>query len=137
MHFRQHLLATGVALALAACTSVPVARTAAPAQPALTTQTLNSGGVMPAEQARLHFGHAELHFSVDAAQQRIDGVATLSFTAKSATDVLLLDLDRNLPISGIDLDGHTLAASAWNNPDGRLRIQRRCPRCLPPAARRA
>ncbi len=123
MHFRQHLLATGVALALAACTSVPVARTAAPAQPALTTQTLNSGGVMPAEQARLHFDHAELHFSVDAAQQRIDGVATLSFTAKSATDVLLLDLDRNLPISGIDLDGHTLAASAWNNPDGRLRIQ--------------
>lgn len=123
MHFRQHLLATGVALALAACTSVPVARTAAPAQPVLTTQTLNSGGVMPAEQARLHFDHAELHFAVDAAQQRIDGVATLSFTAKSATDVLLLDLDRNLPISRIDLDGQALAANAWNNPDGRLRIQ--------------
>ena len=123
MHFRQHLLAIGVALALAACTSVPVARTAAPAQPALTTQTLNSGGVMPVEQARLHFDHAELHFTVDAVQQRIDGVATLSFSAKSATDVLLLDLDRNLPISGIDLDGHALAASAWSNPDGRLRIQ--------------
>jgi aminopeptidase N len=123
MHFRQHLLATGVALALAACTGVPVAKTAAPAQPALTALTLNSGGVMPTEQARLHFDHAELHFTVDAAQQRIDGIATLSFTAKSATDVLLLDLDRNLPISGIDLDGHTLAASAWNNPDGRLRIQ--------------
>jgi len=123
MHFRQHLLATGVALALAACTSVPVARTAAPVQPALTAQTLNSGGVMPAEQARLHFDHAELHFVVDAPQQRIDGVATLTFTAKSATDVLLLDLDRNLPISGIDLDGHPLAAGAWSNPDGRLRIQ--------------
>ncbi|MFC5438204.1 M1 family metallopeptidase [Rhodanobacter umsongensis] len=123
MHLRQHLLATGVALALAACTSVPIARTAAPAQPALTAQTLGSGGVMPVEQARVHFDHAELHFTVDAAQQRIDGIATLSFTAKSATDVLLLDLDRNLPISSIDLDGHTLAAGAWSNPDGRLRIQ--------------
>ena len=123
MHFRQHLLATGVALALAACTSVPVARMAVPAQPVLTTQTLNSGGVMPAEQARLHFDHAELHFAVDAAQQRIDGVATLSFTAKSATDVLLLDLDRNLPISAIELGGQPLAAGAWSNPDGRLRIR--------------
>jgi aminopeptidase N len=121
MHHRLHLLAISVALGLAACTSVPV-RTSAPSQPALTTQTLNSGGVMPAEQARLHFDHAELHFTIDPAGQSIDASATLSFTAKSATDVLLLDLDRNLPISAIALDGQPLAASRWSNPDGRLRI---------------
>jgi aminopeptidase N len=120
MHSRLHLLAISVALGLAACTSVPVAKTA---QPALTAQTLNSGGVMPAEQARVHFDHAELHFIIDAASQSIDASATLSFTAKSATDTLLLDLDRNLPIHAIDLDGQPLAASAWSNPDGRLRIR--------------
>jgi aminopeptidase N len=122
MHHRLHLLAISVALGLAACTSVPVAKTGAATQPALTAQTLNSGGVMPAEQARVHFDHAELHFTVDPAGQSIDASATLSFTAKSATDVLLLDLDRNLPISGIALDDQPLAASRWSNPDGRLRI---------------
>jgi aminopeptidase N len=124
MHSRLHLLAISVALGLAACTSVPVAKTA---QPALTAQTLNSGGVMPAEQARVHFDHAELHFTIDAASQSIDASATLSFTAKSATDTLLLDLDRNLPIHAIDLDGQPLAASAWSNPDGRLRIRLSAP----------
>ena len=85
MPVRPHLLAACVALGPAACTSVPVARTAAATQPALTAQTLNSGGVMPAEQARVHFDHAELHFAVDPATQSIDASATLSFTAKSAT----------------------------------------------------
>jgi len=122
MHHRLHLFAISVALGLAACTSVPVAKTGAPTQPALTAQTLNSGGVMPAEQARVHFDHAELHFTIDPAAQSIDASATLSFTAKSATDVLLLDLDRNLPIGGIALDDQPLAATRWSNPDGRLRI---------------
>ncbi|WP_426687707.1 M1 family metallopeptidase [Rhodanobacter ginsengiterrae] len=121
MPFRPHLLALGVTLGLASIAAT--ATTTATTQPALTTQTLNSGGVMPAEQARVHFDHAELHFTVEPAQQSIDASATLSFTAKTATDVLLLDLDRNLPISGLDLDGKPLAASAWSNPDGRLRIQ--------------
>ena len=119
MSVRPHLLALGVALGLASFGSNAATTT----QPALTTQTLNSGGVMPAEQARVNFDHAELHFTVHPAQQSIDASATLSFTAKVATDVILLDLDRNLPISGIDLDGKLLAASAWSNPDGRLRIQ--------------
>ena len=123
MSLRPHLLAACVALGLAACTSVPVARTAAANRPAPTAQTLNSGGVMPAEQARVHFDHAELHFAVDPAAQSIDASATLSFTAKSATDTLLLDLDRNLPISAIELGGQPLAAGAWSNPDGRLRIR--------------
>jgi len=122
MHHRLHLLAISVALGLAACTSVPVATTHAPSQPALTAQTLNSGGVMPAEQARVHFDHADLHFTIDPVGQSLDASATLSFTAKSATDVLLLDLDRNLPISAIALDDQPLAASQWSNPDGRLRI---------------
>jgi aminopeptidase N len=123
MHHRLSVLALAVALGLAV-TSAPAASAQ---QPALTAQTLNSGGTMPAEQARVHFDHAELHFTVDAANQSLDASATLTFTAKSATDVLLLDLDRNLPISGIDLDGHALATGAWSNPDGRLRIPLKSP----------
>jgi aminopeptidase N len=120
MSVRPHLLALGIVFGLASFGSA-AADTAT--QPALTALTMNSGGVMPAEQARVHFDHADLHFTVDAAKQRIDASATLSFTAKSATDVLLLDLDRNLPISGIELDGKPLAASRWSNPEGRLRVQ--------------
>jgi len=120
---RLKFLALSSAIGLACCTSAWAAKTATPAQPDLTAQTRNSGGIMPAEQKRLNFDHAELHFTIDPANQSIDASATLSFTAKEATDVLLLDLDRNLPIRDIALDGKPLASSAWSNPDGRLRIR--------------
>ena len=114
---RPALLALSFALAFTGCASVQHH------QPPLTTLTENSGGVMPAEQKRVHFDHAELHIAVDPAQQRIDASATLSFTAHEPTDALVLDLDRNLPISAIEVDGKSLAPSAWSNPEGRLRIQ--------------
>lgn len=109
-------------IALCVTLSMAVTGSAFSAQPALTAQTLNTGGVMPVEQARVHFDHAELHWSIDPTAQSINGNATLTFSAKSATDVVLLDLDRNLPISRIAIDGKPLAADAWSNPDGRLRI---------------
>ncbi|WP_333681081.1 M1 family metallopeptidase [Dyella sp.] len=114
---RPALLAFSLALAVSGCAHVQQH------QPPLTTLTENSGGAMPAEQKRVHFDHAELHIAVDPAQQRIDATATLSFTAREPTDVLVLDLDRNLPISAIDVEGKPLAPSAWSNPEGRLRIQ--------------
>jgi aminopeptidase N len=120
MPSRLRLLALSLALGLA--TTATAEQAGAPNQPPLTTQTTNSGGVMPAEQKRVSFDHAELHFAVDPARQRIDATATLTFTAKSVADTLLLDLDHNFSISGVALDGKPLAASAWSNPDGRLRI---------------
>jgi aminopeptidase N len=114
-------LALGITLGLAA--GAHASEPAAVEQPKLTAQTLNSGGTMPAEQARLNFDHAELHFTVDPARRHLDGEATLRFTAREATDVLLLDLDNNLPISRIAIDGKPLDKTAWSNPDGRLRIQ--------------
>lgn len=117
------LLCLGLCLALAAHAGASHAADTPPKQPALTQQTLDSGGRMPAEQARLHFDHADLHFSIDPAQRRLDGQATLRFTAREPTGVLLLDLDKNLPIDSVAVDGKPLARSAWNNPDGRLRIQ--------------
>ncbi|UGB37706.1 M1 family metallopeptidase [Frateuria soli] len=118
MHPRLSLLALGITLGLAAG-----AHASTTEQPKLTAQTRNSGGAMPAEQARLHFDHAELHFAIDPARRHLDGEATLRFTAREPTDVLLLDLDRNLPIRSVAVDGKPLARDAWSNPDGRLRIR--------------
>ena len=87
MHPRPSLLALGVTLGLA-CASASASEPAAVEQPKLTAQTLDSGGTMPAEQARLNFDHAELHFTVDPARRHLDGEATLRFTAREATDVL-------------------------------------------------
>lgn len=112
-------LSLGLLSLMTACTQSSTTR----AQARLTALTRDSGTPMPAEQKRVHFDHAELHFKVDPAQQRIEARATLTFTATASTDVLLLDLDRNLPISAVATDGISLASTAWNNPDGRLRIQ--------------
>ncbi|MEP6898453.1 MAG: M1 family metallopeptidase [Rhodanobacter sp.] len=123
MPLRPHLLVLSLAIGLAiTATASATDQAAAPPQPALSAQTNRSGGVMPVEQARVIFDHAELHFAVDPAKQRIDASATLSFTAKSGIDTVLLDLDNHLMIGGIDVDGKLVAASAWSNPDGRLRI---------------
>jgi len=77
---------------------------------------------MPAEQQRVSFDHAELHFSVDPTQQSLDAEAILSFTARDATDALLLDFDPHLTISKLTVDGKTLKPDQWSNPEGRLRI---------------
>nr|WP_082190154.1 M1 family metallopeptidase [Frateuria defendens] len=110
------LLGTGHALAAEALAAPD------PAQPPLTAQTQRSGGVMPAEQRGVHFDHAELHFAVDPAQQRLDATARLTFTASAPTDRLLLDLDPHFAIAAISVDGKPLAAGAWSNPEGRLAI---------------
>lgn len=93
MSIRTLLLLTAALSGMAGCASAP--RQAD--RP--TAQTLASGGVMPIEQARVHFDHAQLHFTVKPATQSIDAHATLRFTAKAPLDVLLLDLDQRLPIS--------------------------------------
>jgi aminopeptidase N len=116
-----------LALVMTACADAALAAdqpmpASSPAGPPLTEQTKYSGGVMPAEQRRVHFDHAELHFRVDPATRSLEATATLRFTAVEATDRLLLDLDRNLAIHAIAIDGKPLPPAAWSNPDGRLAI---------------
>ena len=91
-------------------------------EPPLTAQTKISGGPRPAEQTALTFEHADLSFEVLPATRRIEGVATLSFTARAPLSRLVIDLDRNLPVSAIAIDGQALPKSAWRNPDGQLGI---------------
>ncbi|MFC4763877.1 M1 family metallopeptidase [Dyella koreensis] len=122
--FRPCLLTLGLAALLGTSAAFAADTPAKPlAQPPISELTQRSGGVMPVEQRRVNFDHAELHFTPDIAKQTLDATAQLTFTARETTDVLLLDLDHNLAISDISVDGKPLAASAWSNPDGRLRIQ--------------
>ncbi|WP_419255063.1 M1 family metallopeptidase [Caulobacter sp. ErkDOM-YI] len=87
-----------------------------------TALTLNTGGVVPAEQRGMALDHVDLRIKVIPARKAIEGDATLTIQALAPLTKLVLDLDRNLPISLLALDGAPLAASAWSNPEGRLSI---------------
>ncbi len=95
-------------------------RLPAKGEPSLTAQTQRSGGPVAPEQAALSFDAADLQFEVLPDTRTLSGVATLSFTARAPLTRLLIDLDRNLPVSAIDIDGAALPRAAWSNPDGRL-----------------
>jgi aminopeptidase N len=89
-------------------------------EPPLTAQTRKSGGPIDPDQAKLGFDVADLAFEVLPETETLRGVATLSFTAKAPLDRLAIDLDRNLPVDAIAVDGVALDASAWSNPEGKL-----------------
>ena len=91
-------------------------------EPALTALTMRSGGERPPEQLALRFDAVDLAIEVLPDTERLRGVATLSFTATAPVARLLIDLDRNLPVSAISVDDTALAPAAWSNPEGRLAI---------------
>ena len=106
------------ALALAAATVTLPKK----GEPPITAQTARSGGVIDPDQAKLTFDAADLAIEVLPDTEMLRGVATLDFTAKAPLTRLLVDLDRNLPVSAISIDGTALPATAWSNPEGRLAI---------------
>lgn len=91
-------------------------------EPPLTERTKRSGGPVDPEQAKLRFDEAELAFELLPDARRLNGTATLTFTAKAPLDELRIDLDRNLPVSAISIDGRALPGRSWRNPDGRLAV---------------
>lgn len=126
----RHTLLAGACLALGLCACSP---SAPPAPPPLTDYTANSGGPRVPEQQAVTFEHADLHFRVDPDARRIQGDATLTFRLKSPLRRVVLDLDRNLPIDSVDVDGTRLTPSAYRNTDGHLEID--LPRPLDAGAR--
>jgi aminopeptidase N len=92
-------------------------------QPALTPTTLESGLARPPEQLAVVFEKADLKLRIDPAERRIDGDVMLSFTATAPLQRIVLDLDRNLPVDRVEVDGQALAASQYANPEGRLTVQ--------------
>lgn len=113
-----------LAAALLLSSGPPVAAAGLPqkGEPPLTEQTQISGGPRPAEQTALILDHADLSIEVRPKQHRIEGSALLSFTARTPLTRLIIDLDRNLPVSAIAIDGVALPRRAWSNPEGQLVI---------------
>ncbi len=114
----SYLLAVS-ALALAAA---PAQAQVKPGEPPLTPTTQESGGPISPERAALHLDHADLAIEVFPATQRIAGIATLTITSAIAQKALQIDLDRNLPVTAISVDGKALAPADWSNPEGRLMV---------------
>ena len=108
---------TLIPLALVAASPLPKK-----GEPAITEQTQKSGGPRPADQLALKFDTADLSFEVLPKTERLSGVATLGFTAKAPLSRLVIDLDRNLPVTAIAIDGVALPKTAWTNPEGQLSI---------------
>jgi len=103
------ILAAGALLA--GCATAPTT---------LTDFTANSGSPRSEEQLALRFEHADLALRVDPATQSIQGDATLTFTTSAPLSRIVLELDRNLPIDAVLVDGVRLSATAISNPEGRL-----------------
>ncbi|HEX7150523.1 MAG TPA: M1 family metallopeptidase [Thermoanaerobaculia bacterium] len=92
------------------------------AQRPLTALTANSGAPRTAEQMAVVFEAADLQLRVDPRRRSIEGNAALTFRAVSDVNRLVVELDRNLRIRGIDVDGVALSPKSWSNPEGRLFI---------------
>ncbi|MDB5933116.1 MAG: peptidase [Massilia sp.] len=91
-------------------------------QPKLTQQTVNSGAERAPEQLAVVFEKADLALRIEPASRTIRGDATLTFQALSPLHRIVLDLDNNLPVDSVAVDGQLLPAGAYRNPDGRLAI---------------
>jgi len=101
--------------------------------PPLTDTTANSGAERTAEQMAVVFEHADLTFRIDPERRSLAGDARLTFLASAPIARMALDLDRNLPVDAIEVDGKLLPADAYSNPQGRLNIALPAP--LPAGAR--
>jgi aminopeptidase N len=69
------------------------------------------------------FEKADLKLKIDPSTRSIAGDAVLTLTARQPLQRVVLDLDRNLPIDAVEVDGQRLPAGAWSNPEGRLAVQ--------------
>ncbi|MEI9852461.1 MAG: M1 family metallopeptidase [Sphingomonas sp.] len=112
---RAEIMLAAAALALVSA--------AGPGEPPLTELTKVSGGLVEPERATLRLEHVDLAIELLPDSERLQGVATLTLATSAPQTRLLIDLDRNLPVTAVSIDGTPLAPSAWSNPEGRLVVQ--------------
>jgi aminopeptidase N len=103
----------GASALLAACSTT---------QPPLTAYSTGSGGARSEAQQALEFDKADLKLRIEPATRSIAGDVTLTFGTRALLNSIELDLDRNLPIDAIAVDGQPLPATSWRNPEGKLTI---------------
>jgi aminopeptidase N len=93
-----------------------------PGKPHITGHTRSSAGKMTAFQQAVRFEHAVLAIEVFPKRQRIAGVSTLTFTALSDISQAVLDLDTNLGITNVEVNGARVEKKRWSNPVGQLQV---------------
>ena len=93
-----------------------------PGKPAITPVTMESGGIIAPERAALRMTALDLAIEVKPEDTSLWGVATLTLSTSMAQKILYIDLDKNLPVSAVSIDGKPLKAGGWANPEGRLAI---------------
>ncbi|HWS77252.1 MAG TPA: M1 family metallopeptidase [Thermomonas sp.] len=104
-------------------------------QPELTRTTAASGLPRAPEQEAVVFESAELAFKIDPARKSLEGDAALTFRATRTIDKLVVDLDRNYTVGLVEVDGRSIDAAHWRNPQGRMTVD--LPRPLAAGARAA
>jgi aminopeptidase N len=120
-NMKKLLLAT---LSLTACAAAAHAqKDARPGEPPITAQTRASAGAMSETQRAVRFDHLDLAIEVFPERRQIAGIATLDLATLSRLQAVTLDLDRNLPVSAVSVNGRALRKGAWSNPEGRLQIR--------------
>ena len=122
---RRPLIHTSLLLAASAFSLValPASAQVKPGDPPLTAQTSSSGGPLDPVQEKLRFVSEDLKIEVLPETQSIKGVGTMRFEAKAPVSTLVIDLDRNLPVTAVSIDGKALKAGSWSNPEGRMTIR--------------
>jgi aminopeptidase N len=110
------------ALLLVGAAASPVHAQIAPGQPPITATTQSSGGPIDPERAALRLDHVDLAIEVFPDTQRLQGEATLTLQTTAPQRRLLIDLDKNLPVTAVSIDGRPLPRTSWSNPEGRLTI---------------
>ncbi|MDQ3478549.1 MAG: M1 family metallopeptidase [Pseudomonadota bacterium] len=89
----------------------------------LTAFTRGTGAPLTAEQQSVNFTHADLTFRVDPARKAIEGRSILTFDVRRPIAKIQFDLDRDLPIEAIAVDGQPLDEGRWSNPEGRATVE--------------
>jgi aminopeptidase N len=108
--------------AMLALTALSPAAWAQKGEPPITALTERSGGEIEPERAALRIEHVDLVLRVEPERKFLSGVATLRLVTSASQKRLLIDLDRNFPVSFIAIDGVRLQPRAWRNPEGQLII---------------
>ncbi len=109
-------------IALAGMSALLVACATTQQQPPMTAYTTGSGAARSSDQLALDFEKADLALRIEPDTRSIRGDVRLTFGTRAPLDRIELDLDRNLPIDAIEVDGQPLAAGRWRNPEGKLTV---------------
>ena len=110
------------AMALMATTAMAQDRNAE-GGPNSSAFTLETDQPRTPEQEAVKFDKADVSITVLPEEKAVRGVGVLDFTVLAPIDQLVVELDALYDISEVQVDGQTIAAANWTNPEGRMTIQ--------------